>query len=212
MGTKLKLTDLKFTSSASGADVVRAAGVAVELRGVVHEGREVAAIEDHVAADVAQAAGAQVVRHFPEALVGELGIAAAAHDEIAAQLAVDDLAAGHEMGLERERGAEQVQARVGGHELDDRGGVQWALRVVDHNRGAINGLDDDSDRVERHTCPGELRANRRGQLRRGGDSRDREREDKQQCGQPSHQAASPSSSAIAAPASTRSANCASSIT
>jgi hypothetical protein len=69
-----------------GAGVVGAARIVVEAAGVVRRrGREPGAVDDDVAADLADAARTQVVEREPDAVDGELGIAAAPDVEVAFQ-------------------------------------------------------------------------------------------------------------------------------
>ena len=84
-GTSVMAIDLKFTSSAIGPDVVGAAFLAIELGRIVCEGLEEGLVEHHVAADLADAEAAQPADQQPQVFDHQLGVAAAAHVQIAAQ-------------------------------------------------------------------------------------------------------------------------------
>ena len=142
VGNEAELDRLEVHQAGVGAHVVGAARIVVEARRVMDDRGEVAAIDDHVAADVAQAARAQLVRELPQALVGELGIAAAADDEIALEHAAGDLARGEDVRPEGESRAQEVERGVGGDELHHRGGIDRGAGLVRNDRGpAFDGLD-----------------------------------------------------------------------
>ena len=102
-GTNVMAIDLKFTSSYIGADVVRTALLAIELRRIVAQGLEEGLVEHHVTADLADAEAAQPADQQPQLLDHELGVPAAAHIQIPAQRLAEDGSLRHHLRAERER-------------------------------------------------------------------------------------------------------------
>src|SRR5690554_7814447 len=86
--------------------------IAVVLEGWQISGHaQIRGLQDQITADLAHAGGTQVAQHQPQALHGQLGIAAAAEDQVALKLAIADGAGTVEIGLPLVIGAEQLKDR-----------------------------------------------------------------------------------------------------
>ncbi len=206
VGNESELDGLEVHQERIGADVVAAARLAVELAGIVRGRAEIAAVDDDVAADLAQAARPELVRGLPQALVGELGIAAAADHEVAIEDPGGELAHDQEIGMESERGTEQVERRVRGEQLHQRGRIDQSLGLVGDQRSpAFDGNHDHGRRSARNPGGGERAAHRIGQLA----SAECQRHQQERGEERAHQA---NASTMATPAARISANSASSTT
>ena len=205
-GNEVEVDRLEVHQQRVGPHVVGTPRFAVELRRVVGRGREERPVQDHVAADLAQPARAQLADELPKALVGELGVAAAAQDEVARERASRYLAGHEDVGLEGVGRTEEVEPGEGGDELDHGSGVERPVGLVrDQARASGHPFHDRAHGGLGHARPGERIAHGAGKL--GG----RESGHEEHGGQERPHAC-PSSSAIAVAARTRIAKASSSAT
>jgi len=146
VGQQREAQRAEIDQQAVRADVVGAHRLVVE--GARVDGRDVeyGAVEHDIAADVLDAAHAQLAQQGPQVLDGKTRVTAALDIQIAVQNAVDRSGVGPRRGFPGPRRAEQVERGVGGDQLHHRGGVHRLRRVVG-NQGfsGIDRLDDDGD-------------------------------------------------------------------
>ena len=120
---------LEVEQQAIRPHVVRAQGLVVKrLAALAHI--EHAAVEHDVPAHLAHTSCAHLGQQLLQALDHQLGVAAAAHDQVALQHAIAHRAVGVDPVAPDVLGPEQAQARIGGEQLHDRGRVDAGLRVV----------------------------------------------------------------------------------
>ena len=134
-----------------GRDVVGPPGLVVKIAGIARGDGKRAAVEHDVAIDVPHALALQAPEHQPQALGHELRIALAADVDLALERAVAERALHIDRRLPRVARAQQLQRRVGGHELHHRGGVAHRLAMPGQARvGALHRQHDGGEGVLRH--------------------------------------------------------------
>ena len=155
--------------------VVRAQALAVEGRRVAGADREGRLVEQHVAADLADAIGADPVRQQPEVFDHQFGVAAAADRQIAVEHVAPQRTGREGLGLPCVGRPQHAQRRVGGHQLHGRGRVHRHRLVQQQRRdwrarctGMVERLDDDADGLGRDACCAQCCGDCRGQGARSG--------------------------------------------
>ena len=117
-------------------DVVGAIRPAVEFSGILGRQGERAIVDDDVAVNRLEPAGAQRLREAPPTLQGHVGVAAAMQVEISVEHAGLDLAANRGLRMPGVRRPQQVQGRKRGDDLDGRGGTARSIRVLTEHQAA----------------------------------------------------------------------------
>ena len=107
---------------------VLVAAVVDKRRDIVRQ-TQVRRLQHQIAGNVANAGRLKIAQHQPHAFQGQLGVAAAAEDQITLQGAIDHRAVNKEVAAPLVGRAENFQRRIGGYQLHGRGGVDRGVGV-----------------------------------------------------------------------------------